>query len=302
MFNTELYNEDTFLELFEKHSDLPLNDVRILFMSSICNLSPFLHPLCVFYHFFSLSLSLSLSHALSLTHSTLTHTLSLFVLFSLSLSLPLPPPSPFRLPRSPNFTSTHSNHNNTHIPEPQGELIHWTAFRGYAKLTKYLIEEKNCDCDKVASGTGAWTPLHKAVDRGHDKVVEVLVSNGAYINGADECGITALMRASLNGFSSIAKLLLDAGVDVNAKGPSNRTALHYASIGGSSEIVDLLLEHGALQTKETESGMYPIHRAALSIDPKIFKSLLEHGASATSPTGQGDHSTPLHMVAKFQFR
>ncbi len=82
-------------------------------------------------------------------------------------------------------------------------------------------------------------PLVRAV--GHQKIVKLLLANGAEINARTEApyapaGRTALMEASWWGNYDVVKLLLDNGSDINAKDQNGETALMLASWTGKSEI------------------------------------------------------------------
>ncbi|KAH7124624.1 ankyrin repeat-containing domain protein, partial [Dactylonectria macrodidyma] len=53
-----------------------------------------------------------------------------------------------------------------------------------------------------------WTPLHRASQNGHVKVVKVLLEKGADVMVAGKDGWTPLHRASQNGHVEIVKALL----------------------------------------------------------------------------------------------
>lgn len=55
-----------------------------------------------------------------------------------------------------------------------------------------------------------------ASSKGHEKMVQFLLSRGAKVNANGGNDGNALMAASLNGFETIIHLLLDKGADVNA--------------------------------------------------------------------------------------
>ena len=85
-------------------------------------------------------------------------------------------------------------------------------------------------------------PLLLAADRGHLKVIQLLLEAGADTNAIDENLATASMAASHNGHLEVVRLLLEAGADTNATdySHSEATALMAAAHNGHLEVVRLL--------------------------------------------------------------
>ena len=83
--------------------------------------------------------------------------------------------------------------------------------------------------------------LIEAASGGHTAIVELLLEEGADVNGAtDQHGWTALISAA-GYYYDIVELLLEEGADVNAKDIFDRTALMTAARTGNTAIVELLL-------------------------------------------------------------
>jgi uncharacterized protein len=75
--------------------------------------------------------------------------------------------------------------------------------------------------------------LTVACEEGLTEVVEVLIDRRLGLNGGDEYGSMALIKASLWGQARVVRLLLERGAKVNAKEPLLRaTALMFASLAG----------------------------------------------------------------------
>jgi ankyrin repeat protein len=90
------------------------------------------------------------------------------------------------------------------------------------------------------------SPIVIASDIGNSNIVEMLLENGANINDTDECGSTALMKASIYNHINIIKLLLSKGVDIHEKNIHNgATAILYACLHSQKETIQLLLSNGA---------------------------------------------------------
>ncbi|MHC4691635.1 MAG: ankyrin repeat domain-containing protein [Planctomycetota bacterium] len=114
------------------------------------------------------------------------------------------------------------------------------------------------------------TPLHWAATRGHKRVAEILLANGADPNidrtdaHCDFAVGTPLHCAAFNGHVDIVRLLMANGADINYKtviGYSWGTALHEAARGGQNEIVELLIVEGADVNAKTHKGKTALHFA-----------------------------------------
>ena len=67
--------------------------------------------------------------------------------------------------------------------------------------------------------TSGKTPLHKASARGHDKIVELLVKNGANVNAmSSSLHETPLMYAAERGREKIVEFLIKNGAQVFYEG------------------------------------------------------------------------------------
>jgi len=151
------------------------------------------------------------------------------------------------------------------------------------------------------------TPLMKAAEAGHEKVVKLLLAQGADVNlqnnleeafsrwtskHGNELGlefllelgefkITALMKASGNGHEKVVKLLLDKGADVNLQSKYAETALMKASGNGHEKVVKVLLAKGAeVDQGEGTSDGTALSQAFEEGHEEVVKLLLAKGADA----------------------
>jgi Ankyrin repeats (many copies)/Ankyrin repeat len=95
------------------------------------------------------------------------------------------------------------------------------------------------------------TPLHLAVDSGHEDIVELLLANKADINAKNKLGETPLDLAVEGGQTNIAKVLLAHGAKIG-------DALVCALRNGGSDhksMVELLLADGADVNARDASAM-----------------------------------------------
>jgi len=63
------------------------------------------------------------------------------------------------------------------------------------------------------------------LDRGHDKIIELLLSKGADVNAQGGYYSSALQAASYGGHDKTIELLLSKGADVNTQGGDYGSAL-----------------------------------------------------------------------------
>ena len=159
----------------------------------------------------------------------------------------------------------------------------------------------------TAAGDGM-TALHWAAERGHQEVVELLISSGAVVDPKTRIGkYTPLHLASRSGHGGATRLLLKAGSNPNATTTtSGVTPLHLAAAAiGGADAVAALLEHGAdANATEASSGQTPLIFAAAYNRAASVAKLLDHGADASITTEVVDviQSLLLDREANRRFR
>ncbi|XP_057329964.1 putative ankyrin repeat protein RF_0381 [Microplitis mediator] len=123
------------------------------------------------------------------------------------------------------------------------------------------------------------SPLQIAVDRGNEKMVELLLENNADPNLNTYNFETPLVCAINKGNLSIIKLLLAYGADVNSvTGYSEESALHIAVHSGNREAVELILNHSMVDVNiVTVFNQSALHYAFIAPDDNIIRQLLDAG-------------------------
>jgi uncharacterized protein len=129
------------------------------------------------------------------------------------------------------------NHRNAY----GDTALMWAALAGNLPVCRMLVEH-GAEYD-----TEGWTPLIYAASKGHDAVVDYLLSLDVDIDATSENGTTALMMAAQAGRITTVKLLLQHKADVNVKNQSGLTAMAWAQARKNTDIVKLLKAAGATQ-------------------------------------------------------
>lgn len=112
-----------------------------------------------------------------------------------------------------------------------------------ANILKLFLDKDDIEVDINQRNTNGWTALKLAARRSLEKCVEVLLSNGADPNIADNEQFTSFHNAVIS--VDILKLLLSKCTDINAKNNKGETPLYIAVEKNSVECVMSLLEHEA---------------------------------------------------------
>src|SRR3972149_4322946 len=105
------------------------------------------------------------------------------------------------------------------------------------------INQKNSD---------GYTAMIGAAVEGKKKIVGLLLTNGAQIDGRDIWSRTALMHAAQRGRTPTVALLLAKGADIGAINDKGETALMLARYNGQREIVELIEQWPELQRQRKE--------------------------------------------------
>lgn len=172
-------------------------------------------------------------------------------------------------------------YQNNHRPDnmetsQETKFLQACLFGDIAAVSKY-IETVNIDTltDKEQRNTG----LHLAIYRGHLKVANYLIKNGAALELQNNDGETPLMIASRHGHLEMVSKLLDAGVNIDTQDKRGLTSLMHAALRNNKDIVELLLNEGADKNIQDNNGnTAAIHtiRACKDTDSILF--LYKNGA------------------------
>jgi ankyrin repeat protein len=140
------------------------------------------------------------------------------------------------------------------------------------------------------------TPLHIAVSKGDQNIVEALLEKGANVEAKDKDGYNPLHIAVTKQNQKIVEALLEKGANVEVKDNYDQTPLHIAILKENKNIVEALLKHDADVEAQNKFGLTPLHQALMyrNGNPVIVEALLEKGANVEAKNINGH--TPLYVA------
>lgn len=139
--------------------------------------------------------------------------------------------------------------------------------------------------------------LSNAVMANNIKEAKTLVRDGANVSCKTSYGVPVLSVAAEKGFGKIVELLLENGADVNGRDRHRETPLYLAK---NARIAEILLAHGAKVNAKTDQGLTPLQRVARrgfgaqdnQAMVKLAAVLVAHGANV-------NEASPLCAAAMY---
>lgn len=181
-----------------------------------------------------------------------------------------------------------------------GSILLHAACVGDVASINTVMSDATGYCDVDQADKGGRSALHWAVIKGHENVVQVLVT--VYHANIDlltrETSESPLMLAVKAGNASMVLLLLNYGAQPQTTNSEGESALHLAAASGDPEICDLLVQHGAWLELEDAEGESPLFFAVRENSLDIVTLLLAAGASPSHPNN--DQDTPLTLARECQ--
>lgn len=174
--------------------------------------------------------------------------------------------------------------------------LHILAFFGIVGKSKRLLEQ-GASIDANDNSLKV-TPLHCAVSRGNEDMVEFLLDSGVDCNASSLNGNTALHIATRDGQRRIIKILLSQPADPQIANRDGANCLHLAVGTASDEsTVPLLVKNRAgVNSRNLRNKDTALHLAVEWKRPRIILFLLEKGAALNM--ANGENLTPLQLAAK----
>ncbi len=137
------------------------------------------------------------------------------------------------LARDPQLVSTYS--------EDGFQPLGLACFFGHFEVAEYLIKA-GAPVNSVSHNPLKAAPIQSAATAGHEKIVKMLLVNGADPNVREQYGYTPLHTAAQRGDEEMIRTLLYGGADMAIKGNDGKLPLDLALEAGHMEAARLLEE------------------------------------------------------------
>ena len=167
------------------------------------------------------------------------------------------------------------------------------ARTGDAQSVRSLLRQK---ADVNGPSPDGTTPLHYAVQRDDQAMVDLLIKSGANVKAINRYGVSPIAVAAVNGHAGIMTLLLDAGADPNVGLSPDETPIMTAARTGKVDALMTLIAHGAQVNNRDSRGQSPLMWAAARNNADTVRLLIEGGAdlkarTSNRPTGRAAQMT-----------
>lgn len=171
-------------------------------------------------------------------------------------------------------------------------------------LVKFLVE-KGININHIQEDiTGETTVLQYALlyykVYKDDKMIRLLIDNGADLNYCDSIGNNEFVNELLDGmdekYKDLLSCVLDKGIDLRKKGFSGNTALHRASshwkINKNKSIIVKMVEKGADINVANDDGRTPFYNIINCVDlndtdVEFIEGLIDKGADVNTVNKDG---------------
>ncbi|KAL0630901.1 hypothetical protein Q9L58_010249 [Maublancomyces gigas] len=149
------------------------------------------------------------------------------------------------------------------------------------EMTQILLAREQVDAD--SAGDDGRTPLSWAAWKGHEGVVQLLLTRGVGVNKQDKDGRSPLSWAASGGHQRVMQLLLsNKMVNANSRDNLQKTPLSWGAEAGNERAVQLLLEIEEVDVNNQDVWMQnPLSWAMQKKHERVVQMLLEKGAIDT---------------------
>eukprot|EP00054_Salpingoeca_dolichothecata_P010738 m.59754 g.59754 ORF g.59754 m.59754 type:complete len:419 (+) comp19127_c0_seq1:209-1465(+) len=195
------------------------------------------------------------------------------------------------------------------LNDPNTTHFHDAARLKKINIVKVFLSIPNIDIDRKDSLGN--TPLRKAVEYGHQEVVNLLLKSGADATARNKIGTgssqkseTLLHIAVRDGKPEMVEMLARYHAEINALDRYGETPLHVASgkkffeikneearkeaMKLNDKIVESLLRYGADVSQRCEAGDIALMKAVVCKHEEICKLLIKHGSDPNARNKYGD--------------
>jgi len=167
------------------------------------------------------------------------------------------------------------------------------AVDGYDKIIEVLVVQ---GADINTTSIEGVTPLMYAVINNHPHTVETILSHNPDINKMTYRYETPLMISVKNQNADMAELLIRNGADIDRSDGNGATPLHFAALYGNFTVADLLLYYEADCNRKSADGTTALMVAVWAGNAEIADLLIQNGANPEARDNDG--FTPFLIAAQ----
>ena len=187
------------------------------------------------------------------------------------------------------------------LDEENNTPLHTAVDGGHDEVVRVLLAH---GASPIESNKNHLPPIHLACSQGKLKMVELMVQYGGadVITCRDAFGQTPLHSSTLPPSTSVLCYLINIGTQLNVCNNQGHTPLITATLSGNLAAVKLLLKSGADPMVRDLKGENPLHNAIQRNKKSIAKCFLEHPA-APQMLIEANHSgtSPVHCALQQGF-
>ena len=183
----------------------------------------------------------------------------------------------------------------------------WFSVWNSARINFFLLAQKKTYIDINARDNLQNTALHIAAERGHERIVKLLLRHPKIeINAKNQLGWTALSKATFSGHRNIIRQLIShSDLEVSLVDQNRQTALHWAASAGRFDMVQILVNEFKININITnrpdKQTAYDIaHALGYTEIAEFLKKKMEKFSSADELLASDDYKprTKEHSLIK----
>jgi ankyrin repeat protein len=181
------------------------------------------------------------------------------------------------------------------VREPEDPLIKAVFNNDLMALVQQLPNTADINAsDKATNGSA----MAYAVGNNNLEMVNVLISAGASLNGANKNGETPLMYLSDDATAEFVRELVRLGARVDARDGEGRSVLMNTVRFGSLVVVKELIAAGAKVDEKDNEGNTVLMDAARNPDADILRHLIKAGAPLNRKNDAGESAVSIAVHAE----
>lgn len=166
-----------------------------------------------------------------------------------------------------------SGHSDSHYDKPSPPTL----------VSSRVHESLATEEPSVKHPEGNWvSALHIAAQKGHIRIVRVLLQHGVNCNQKDGEGLTPLIHSIISNHEDVLCSLIDHGAHIGQIDNQQRNAVHWAILQQREALLKVLLKNCSSDQQVMEGrdldGKTPLHTAVDIGFESGVRILLEHGA------------------------